>query len=198
MRCCASSSRGGPRKLSADKAAALLGRVRPLTAADYARQQVARDLVAEIRGLDRRLAMIGKRLQEAVTALGSRLPETVGVGPVIAGRLGRTGRASRFPTAAHLASHTGAAPLEVTSGEHARYRLSRAGDRQLNHALHIIALVQVRSPGCPGYHYFRRKLAEGKTTREATRCLKRRIADHVWRVMLADEQPRERRQLRAS
>ena len=119
---------GGPRKLSADKAAALLSEARPLTAADHARQQVARDLIAEIRGLDRRLAMIGKRLQEAVTALGSRLPETVGVGPVIAGRLlGRTGRASRFPTAAHFASYTGAAPLEVTSGEHARHRLSRAG-----------------------------------------------------------------------
>ena len=67
---------GGPPKLSADKAAALLGRVRPLTAADHARNQVARDLVAEIRGLDRRLTMIGKRLQEPVTALGSRLPET--------------------------------------------------------------------------------------------------------------------------
>jgi transposase len=190
---------GGPRKLSADKAAALLGRVRPLTAADHARNQVARDLVAEIRGLDRRLTMIGKRLQEAVTALGSRLPETLGVGPVIAGRLlGRTGRASRFPTAAHFASYTGAAPLEVASGEHARHRLSRAGDRQLNHALHIIALVQVRSPGSPGHRYFHRKLAEGKTTREALRCLKRRIADHVWRVMLADQQARERRQLRAS
>jgi transposase len=190
---------GAPRKLSADKAATLLRAVRPLTAADRARKQVAGDLVAEIRGLDRHLAVINKRLQDTVTALGSRLPETVGVGPVIAGRLlGRTGRAPRFPTAAHFASYTGAAPLEVASGEHARHRLSRAGDRQLNHALHLIALAQVRSPACPGYHYFRRKLAEGKTTREALRCLKRRIADHVWRVMLADEQARDRRRLQAS
>jgi len=190
---------GAPPKLSADKAATLLRAVRPLTAADRARKQVAGDLVAEIRGLDRHLAVINKRLQDTVTALGSRLPETVGVGPVIAGRLlGRTGRASRFPTAAHFASYTGAAPLEVASGEHARHRLSRAGDRQLNHALHLIALAQVRSPACPGYHYFRRKLAEGKTTREALRCLKRRIADHVWRVMLADEQARDRRRLQAS
>jgi transposase len=190
---------GAPRKLSADKAATLLRAVRPLTAADRARKQVAGDLVAEIRGLDRHLAVINKRLQDTVTALGSRLPETVGVGPVIAGRLlGRTGRAPRFPTAAHFASYTGAAPLEVASGEHARHRLSRAGDRQLNHALHLIALAQVRSPACPGYHYFRRKLAEGKTTREALRCLKRRIADHIWRVMLADEQARDRRRLQAS
>jgi transposase len=190
---------GAPPKLRADRAAALLRGVRPLTAADRARKQVAWDLVAEIRGLDRRLAMIGNRIQDTVAALGSRLPETVGVGPVIAGRLlGRTGRASRFPTAAHFASYTGAAPVEVASGEHARHRLSRAGDRQLNHALHIIALVQVGIPGCAGDHYFRRKLAEGKTTREAMRCLKRRIADHVWRVMLSDEQARNHHQPQAA
>jgi transposase len=190
---------GAPRRLSADRAAALLRAVRPLTAADRARKQVAWDLVAEVRSQDRQLAVINKRLHDRVTALGSRLPQTVGVGPVIAGRLlGRTGRASRFPTAAHFASYAGAAPLEVASGEHARHRLSRAGDRQLNHALHLIALVQARSPGSPGYHYFRRKLAEGKTRREALRCLKRRIANHVWRVMLADEQARDRRQLQAS
>jgi transposase len=189
---------GAPHKLSADKAATLLRTVYPVTAADRARKQVAWDLVAEVRGLDRQLAVINKRLHDTVTALGSRLTQTVGVGPVIAGRLlGRTGRAARFPTAAHLASYTGAAPLEVASGNHARHRLSRAGDRQLNHALHIVALVQARSPGCSGYHYFRRKLAEGKTTREALRCLKRRIADHVWRVMLADEQARDKLNLQA-
>jgi transposase len=183
---------GAPRKLRADRAAELLRAVHPVTAAERARKQVAWELVAEIRGLDRQLAMIGKRIQDTVAALGSRLPGTVGVGPVIAGRLlGRTGRASRFPTAAHFASYVGAAPIEVTSGERARHRLSRAGDRQLNHALHIIALVQARSPGCPGYHYFRGQLAEGKTRREAMRCLKRRIADYVWRVMLADEQARQ-------
>jgi transposase len=143
-----------------------------MTAADRARKQVAWELVAEVRGLDRQLAVIGKRIQDTVTELGSRLTQTVGVGPVIAGRLlGRTGRAARFPTAGHFASYTGAAPVEVASGERARHRLSRAGDRQLNHALHLIALVQARSPGCAGYHYFRSKLAEGKTHREAMRCL---------------------------
>jgi transposase len=89
---------GAPRKLSADKAAALVRQLRPQTAADHARKQIARDLIAEIRGLDQRLTMIGKRLQEAVTALGSRLPQTIGVGPVIAGRLlGRTGRRRASP-----------------------------------------------------------------------------------------------------
>jgi len=189
---------GAPRKLRADRAAQLLRPVCPATAADRTRKQVAWELVAEVRGLDRQLAAIGKRIQDTVAALGSRLPQTVGVGPVIAGRLlGRTGRASRFPTAAHFASYVGAAPVEVASGERARHRLSRAGDRQLNHALHLIALVQARSPGCAGYRYFHGKLAEGKTRREALRCLKRRIADHVWRVMLADEQARQQPELQA-
>jgi transposase len=122
-----------------------------------------------------------------------------GQATVIAGRLlGRTGRASRFPTAAHFASSTGAAPIEVASGERIRHRLSRAGDRQLNHALHIIALVQGGTPGCAGDHYVRRRLAEGKTRREAMRCLKRRIADHLWRVMLSDEQARNHHQPQAA
>jgi transposase len=116
---------GAPPKLRADKAAALLRTVHPVTAADRARKQIAWELVAEVRGLDRQLAVINKRLHDTVTALGSRLTQTVGVGPVIAGRLlGRTGRASRFPAAAHFASYIGAAPLEVASGEHARHRLS--------------------------------------------------------------------------
>ena len=158
----------------------------------------ASDLIRAVPGVT--YAAIGNRIQDTVAALGSRLPETVGVGPVIAGRLlGRTGRASRFPPPAHLASDTGAAPVEVASGERARHRLSRAGDRQRNHALHIIALVQIAlvqvgTPGWAGDHDFRRKLAEGKTTREAMRRRKRRVADHVWRVTLSDEQARNHHQ----
>lgn len=79
----------------------------------------------------------------------------------------------------------------MASGEHARPRLSRPGDRQLNHALPLIALVQLRTPGCAGHPYLRRKLGQGTTTREAMRCLKPRIADHLWRVMRTDEQARQ-------
>ena len=199
MRCWLSSSRVALHPSCAPTGSRAAGHGPPLTAGDRARKQVAWDLVAEVGGLDRRLAVIGQRIQDSVAALGSRLPPSVGVGPVIAGRLlGRTGRASRFPTPAHFASSTGAAPVEVASGEHARHRLSRAGDRQLNHALPLIALVQVGTPGCAGDHYFRRKLAEGKTTREAMPCLKRRIADHLWRVMLSDEQARNHHQPQAA
>jgi hypothetical protein len=106
---------------------------------------------------------------------------------VAAGLLGRTGGASRFPTAAGFAVYAGAAPIEIASGDKARHRLSRHGDRKLNNALHTIALTQVRITGSRGRLYYDRKIAEGKTHNEAMRCLKRRLADHVWRIMIADE-----------
>ncbi|MFD7608814.1 transposase [Streptomyces mirabilis] len=109
---------------------------------------------------------------------------TPGVGPVLAARLvGRVGRASRFATAAAFANYTGAAPVEIASADKARHRLSRSGDRQLNSVLHTIAVTQIRMPNSPGHAYYQRKLSEGKTPREAKRCLKRRLADHVWRIM---------------
>lgn len=78
-------------------------------------------------------------------------------------------------------------PTEVASAEHSRHRLSRGGDRQLNAALHIVAMVQVRTVSSAGHGYVKRKPAEGKTSREALRCLKRRLADITWRTMLRDE-----------
>ncbi|GGY00824.1 hypothetical protein GCM10010358_63440 [Streptomyces minutiscleroticus] len=69
----------------------------------------------------------------------------------------------------------------------ARHRLSRSGDRQLNSVLHTIAVVQIRMPNSPGHAYYQRKLPEGKPPKEAERCPKRRLADHVWCVMIANE-----------
>jgi transposase len=77
--------------------------------------------------------------------------------------------------------------VEIASADKARHRLSRSGDRQLNSVLHTIAVVQIRMPKSPGHAYYQRKLSEGKTAKEAKRRLKRRLADHVWRVMIADE-----------
>ena len=123
-----------------------------------------------------------------MTPADSRLPEVDGIGLVVAGRLlGRTRRASRLPTAAAFASYAGVAPIEVASGDRARHRLPRGGDRQLNLALHIAALTQVRMRGSTGRAYYNKKIAAGKTHNEAMRCLKRRLADHVRRIMLADE-----------
>jgi transposase len=95
---------------------------------------------------------------------GSQLPEVDGIGPVAATRLlGSTGRASRFPTSSAFAAYSGVAPVEVASGDRARQRLPRGGDRQLKLALHIVALTQVHMRASPGRAYYDHKIAEGKT-----------------------------------
>jgi transposase len=108
------------------------------------------------------------------------------VGPVLAAKLlGEVGDVRRFPTKHHFAAHTGTAPLEASSGQVVRHRLSRAGNRKLNHALYLMAIVQIRHPTA-GQAYYRRKRAEGKSPKEALRCLKRRLSDAVYRCLLAD------------
>jgi transposase len=179
---------GAPTDLTAAAATRLLARVRPAGPVEATRKQVARELVTEIRDADQRLKQLTGQLAAAVAEHGSRLLEVDGVGPVLAGRLlARTRRASRFPTAAAFANYAGVAPIEVASADHARHRLPRGGDRQLNLALHIVALTQVRMRGSLGRDYYDTKIAAGKTHNEAMRCLKRRLADHLWRLMIADE-----------
>jgi transposase len=180
---------GAPTDLSATTAAALLRRVRPSGDAERVRKQIATDLVSQIRSVDSLLKANAKQISELLAASGSTLTGTVGIGAITAGRLiGRTGRAARFPTAAAFANYAGAAPVEVASADKARHRLSRSGDRQLNAALHTVAITQIRTPGSRGHTYYNAKLAEGKTPREARRCLKRRLANHIWRTMITDEQ----------
>ncbi|GAB3390440.1 MULTISPECIES: IS110 family RNA-guided transposase [Amycolatopsis] len=180
---------GVPTDLTADQAAAALTRSRPQSSVERARKDLARELITDIRALDRRLKANKQRMEEAIKDSNSRLTDIAGVGPVVAARLlGRTSLASRFPTAAAFAVYTGVAPIEIASADKARHRLSRQGDRQLNNALHTIALTQVRMHGSRGRLYYDRKIAEGKTHNEAMRCLKRRLADHVWRTMIGDEQ----------
>ena len=179
---------GAPARLSATAASRLLTGVRPAGAVETARKQLARDLVAEIRAADQRLKLVSAEIEQAVAVTGSRLGEVDGIGPVIAGRLlGRVRQASRFATAAAFASYAGVAPVEVASADRCRHRLPRGGDRQLNFTLHLVALTQVRMPGSAGRAYYDTKIAAGKTHNEAMRCLKRRLANHVWRRMIRDE-----------
>ena len=179
---------GAPRDLSATTAATLLRTIRPSGAVEQARKAVAKDLVTEIRSLDNQLMTNARAIAQLVDATGSTLTETVGVGPIMAGRLiSRTGRASRFPSSAAFATYAGAAPIEIASGDKSRHRLSRHGDRQLNSALHTIAITQIRMPSSRGHRYYTTKIEEGKTPREAARCLKRRLADHLWRTMINDQ-----------
>ena len=117
----------------------------------------------------------------------SRGTELFGVGPVVAAMvIGYTGDVGRFRNRDHFAAYTGTAPIEMSSGGRITHRLSRRGNRQLKHALHIAAITQIRFPHSPGRAFFDRKVAEGKTKKEAVRALKRRIADAVYRLLLID------------
>ena len=125
-------------------------------------------------------------LKVLVEARGSRLMDLPGVGPVVAARtLADVGDIARFADRNRFASWTGTAPLDASSGEQNRHRLSRAGNRRMNHMIHIAAISQIRLD-TPGRTYYRRKLAAGKTKLEALRCLKRRISDALYRQLLAD------------
>jgi transposase len=147
----------------------------------------ATELAADVRQLEQQIAAVKARIKAAVAQANTSLVQLFGVGPVLAARfLSGVGDVGRFPTKHHLAAHTGTAPLEASSGQVIRHRLSRAGDRKLNHALYMMAMVQVRRPST-GQAYDRRKLAEGKSPKEARRCPKRRLSDAVYRCLLADQ-----------
>ena len=147
---------------------------------------LAQRLVVDVRQLEQRITAVEARIKVAVAQSNTSLVQLFGVGPVLAARfLGEVGDIRSFPSKHHFAAHTGTAPLEASSGQVIRHRLSRAGDRKLNHALYMMAMVQIRRPNA-GQAYYQRKLAEGKSPKEALRCLKRRLSDAVYRCLLAD------------
>ena len=99
--------------------------------------------------------------------------------------IGHVGNVDRFASAAHFARCNGTAPIEASSGERRRHRLNQRGNRQLNYAIHVAAVTQLRYPG-NGQDYHQRKRAEGKSSKEAIRALKRQISNSVYRAMVAD------------
>jgi transposase len=172
--------------LTADRAAAVLRRIRPPAGPQRTRRGLATDLLREVRRLDTAVKALEQQLHEAIAASPSTLVELFGLGPILAAKiLGRTGDVRRFPSAAHFASYCGVAPIEASSGEVVRHRLSRAGDRQLNFALHVMATCQARQHP-DGRAYYLRKRSEGQSDKEALRCLKRRLATIVYRRLLRD------------
>jgi transposase len=179
---------GVSRRLTVATATAVLDSVTP-RATDPGRRatrRVAQDLVEELTRLDRRVRAAEADLADVLAQTATTLTELHGIGVVNAAKtVARVGDITRFPTAAAFASFTGTAPIEVSSGEQTRHRLSRAGDRQLNYVLHTMALTQIRGD-TPGRAYYQRKRAEGKTRREALRALKRRLSDTVFRQLQHD------------
>ena len=177
---------GAQRHLTAAKAKDLLATVRPRDVAGRARRQLAVDLIDDVAVFDRKIKAVDVRIEEAVEASGTHLTDIVGVGPVTAATiLGEVGDIARFATADNFASYTGTAPIEASSGDVIRHRLSRAGNRRLNSALHIVALSNKRYDP-RGKAYYERKLAAGKGSKGSLRCLKRRLSDVVFRVLIED------------
>jgi transposase len=173
--------------LSAHRAARILRGIRPQGGA-FARlcRRLALEILRDVRTLQRKIADLSERIEAEVEASGTALTEIFGIGPILAAKIiGAAGSVERFPTKAHFASYSGTAPVEASSGEAVRHRLSLAGNRKLNYALHMVAICQARSDARGGA-YYHKKMAEGKSRKEALRCLKRRISDTVFKSLVAD------------
>ena len=160
--------------------AAELRRKRPQEHAQQVRRRIALDIVADIRTLDRRIADATRAIELAVEESQTTLVELFGIGPVLAAKiLGHAGNVRRFPTKDHFASYTGTAPIEASSGEVVRHRLSRAGNRQLNHALYIMAICQNpqahTGAGLLPTKALRRKEPEGSTSLSEAPAVGRRL-----------------------
>jgi transposase len=178
---------GGAKKyLSAPQARALLNTVRPRDVVGRTRRQLASELITELAVIDKKIKDADRQLTELVAATGSSLQQLHGIGPSGAARLlGDITDIARFASRGHFASWNGTAPLDASSGDQTRHRLSRAGNRRINRVLHIMAVVQLRSD-TEGRRYYRSKLAAGKTSMEAMRALKRRLSDLVYKQMVKD------------
>ncbi|MFC7360803.1 IS110 family transposase [Nocardioides astragali] len=177
---------GAKRDLSPAQAKAMLAKVRPRDAVGKTRRRVAAELVADLERIYARKKAANKELTELVTATGTSLLDLHGIGPTGAARLlVEVGDITRFPNKAHFASWNGTAPLDASSGDQVRHRLSREGNRQINRVLHTMARVQLRNP-TEGRAYYDRKKADGKAPMEAMRYVKRRLSDIVFQTMLND------------
>ena len=178
---------GIDKEVVVNQARSLLEGIEPDDVAAVERHRQAVELVDEIGHLDAVMGDSRARISAAVAASGTTLTEIFGVGPIVACMLiGYSGDPLRFTTASRYAAYTGTAPVEFSSGGRITHRLSRRGNRRLNHALHIAAITQIRHRHSPGRRYYERKLAEGHTPREAIRALKRRLSDVAWRHLAAD------------
>jgi transposase len=184
---------GVPEEITAAHAARILRSATPSGAAGQARGELAAELLDDMRQMDTRIRESKKKLAVAVRASGTTVTEIFGVGPVIAATvIGDAGDVARFASRDHFAAYNGTAPIEVSSGNRKIHRLSLRGNRRINHALHMAAITQIRHAHSDGRAYYDKKVAEGKTHKEALRCLKRRISDAVYARLQADAQPAAR------
>ena len=179
-------------ELYASHAHRFLDDVHPTSPAEHARLDLARELLGDIEVRDAHLKASHRRIRTAVTASNTSVTDIYGIGLILACYLiGYTGDISRFANRDAYAAYNGTAPVERSSGGRVVHRVSQRGNRKLNHALHLAAISQIRNPGTEGRIYFERKVAEGKTKKDAIRSLKRHVSNAVYRKLLDDHQSRE-------
>jgi transposase len=180
---------GIAKEVAVSQAFRLLEELDPVGAVGRERHRLALELVDDIARYDEQRKESNTRIRAAVAASGTTLTEIFGIGDVIAATLiGHTGDPLRFANEDKFAAYNGTAPIEWSSGNPKKptHRLSRRGNRTMNHALHIAAVTQLRHAHSPGRGFYDRKRAEGHTTKTAIRALKRRISNIVYRHLIAD------------
>jgi transposase len=159
---------GHSKEISAAQAARILEQGTPSGA--VARAELAAEFLEDMRRLDTQLRDTRKKLAAAVRASGTTLTDVFGAGPVVVGIIiGDVAEVSRFPRRDHFAAYNGTAPAGVASGNRKVYQLSLRGNRRVNHAMHMVAITQIRHRHSDGRAYYEKKLAEGKTHKEALR-----------------------------
>jgi transposase len=178
---------GISKEITVNAAQQLLDGIEPCDPVEQIRHDLACEHLDDLRHLDSQMRVSKRRLERAVAASGTTVTEVFGVGPVVAAMvIGHTRNVDRFASRDHYAAYAGTAPIEFESGGRSIRRLSLRGNRQLNHAIHIAAVTQIRHRHSPGRAFYDRKLADGKTKKEALRALKRRITDTLYRQLRAD------------
>jgi transposase len=193
--CCTTSTRACTAKRGWNNAAALKPLDRALAALEpVAQVRIGRRLVERLGQLNPQISGLARELAPLVRRRHALLLEVPGCGVITAARLiAEIANIGRFRSDAKLANYAGVAPIPASSGLQQRHRLNRAGNRQLNAALHVIALTQARIHA-PARDYLARRRSDGKTPKEGLRALKRHLARHIYRLFTAihsrDDQPR--------
>jgi transposase len=178
---------GISKEITVNAAQELLDRIAPADPVAHIRHDLACEHLDDLRHLDTQMRASKQRLEAAVRASNTTVTDIFGVGPVVAALvIGHARNIDRFANRDHFAAYAGTAPIEFESGGRSIRRLSLRGNRQLNHAIHIAAVTQIRHRHSPGRAFYDRKLAAGKTKKEALRALKRRITDAIYRQLRAD------------
>ncbi|MGO9671771.1 MAG: IS110 family transposase [Streptosporangiaceae bacterium] len=178
---------GFAKEITAGQAAHALESIEPSGAVETARCELAAEFPGDLRRIDAQMRDTRKRLAAAVTASGTTVTGVFGVGPVIAATMiGYVADVARFPGRDRFAACNGTAPIEVSSGNRKIHRLSRRGNRRLSYVIHMAAVTQIRHRHSDGRAYYVKKPAEGKTPREALRCLKRQVSDAIYSRLRAD------------